>query len=105
MKTRSIFSLLLTLGLCAGAAQAKGEKKEHKNRDTDGNGTLSLEEFSAGSKDAAKAKTKFEAADANKDGQLDKTELASIKKPEKKADEPAKKTEEPAKKEAGEEKK
>ncbi len=86
MKTRSIFSLLLTLGLCAGAAQAKGEKKEHKNRDTDGNGTISLEEFSAGSKDAAKAKAKFEAADANHDGQLDKTELASIKKPEKKAE-------------------
>jgi Ca2+-binding EF-hand superfamily protein len=98
MKTRSLFSLLLTLGLCAGAAQAKGEKKEHKNRDTDGNGTLSLEEFSAGSKDAAKAKAKFEAADANKDGQLDKTELAAIKKPEKKA-------EGAEKKEGGEEKK
>jgi len=84
MKARSILGLIITLGLCAGAAQAKGEKKEHKNRDTDGNGTLSLEEFSAGSKDPAKAKAKFEAADANHDGQLDKTELAGMKKPEKK---------------------
>ena len=86
MKTRSILSLVLTLGLCAGAAQAKGEKKEHKGKDTDGNGTISLAEFTAGSKDEAKAKAKFEAADADHNGELDKTELAAMKKPEKKAE-------------------
>ena len=74
MKLRSILSLLLTLGLCAGAAQAKGAKKEHKNRDTDGNGTISLAEFTA------KAKARFEKADADHNGELDKTELATLKK-------------------------
>lgn len=80
MKLRSILSLLLTLGLCAGAAQAKGAKKEHKNRDADGNGTISLAEFTAGRKNPAKAKARFEKADADHNGELDKTELATLKK-------------------------
>ena len=80
MKLRSILSLLITLGLCAGAAQAKGGKKGNKNRDTDGNGTISLAEFTAGSKKPEKAKARFEKADANHNGELDKTEAATLKK-------------------------
>lgn len=80
MKTRSLLTLLLTLGLCAGAAEAKGQKKEHKSRDTDGNGTLSLDEFMANRKHPDKAKAHFEKADANHDGQLDKAERKTLKK-------------------------
>lgn len=80
MKTRSIITALLTLSLCLGAADAKGRKKEHKSRDTDGNGTLSLDEFLANRKHPDKAKARFEKNDANHDGKLDKAERATLKK-------------------------
>ena len=79
MKTRSILTLLLTLGLCAGAAEAKGNK-EHKSRDTNGDGLISLDEFMVNRKHPDKAKARFEKADANHDGQLDKAERATLKK-------------------------
>lgn len=79
MKTRSILSLALTLVLCAGAAEAKG-KKEHKSRDTNQDGLVSVDEFLANRKHPDKAKAVFEKADANKDGKLDKPERKTLKK-------------------------
>lgn len=84
MKTKSILTAIVTLTLCAGAATAKGGGKKgagHGSKlDTDGDGMVSLTEFTAKSKKPDKAKKHFEKADANHDGQLDKTELASLKK-------------------------
>ncbi len=84
MKTRSILTLLLTLGLCAGAAEAKGHKNGLKKADTNGDHQISLAEFQAASKKPEKAKAKFEKLDTNHDGQLDKSELAGAKKDGKK---------------------
>ncbi len=48
MKTRSLFSLLLTLGLCAGAAQAKGEKKLEVNHTYIGKDNQTVAEIKQG---------------------------------------------------------
>ncbi|MEO5716679.1 MAG: hypothetical protein ABIT37_24585 [Luteolibacter sp.] len=80
MKTRSILTLLLTLGFCVGAADAKGQAKAHKNRDTNGDKILTKDEFIADRKHPEKAAKRFEKADANHDGQLDKSERAALKK-------------------------
>lgn len=79
MKTKSILTLFLSLGLCAGAANAKDKEHSHQ-RDTNGDGILSLDEFMANRKNPEKAKARFEKADANHDGQVDKAERAAIKK-------------------------
>lgn len=80
MKTRSILTLLLTLGFCVGAAEAKGHKNAHKSRDTNGDGILSRDEALADRKHPEKAAKHFDKADANHDGQLDKSERATLKK-------------------------
>ncbi len=80
MKIKSILTLLLTLGFCAGVVEAKGFNHSKHHRDTDHNGTLSLDEFTAGRKHPAKAKARFERADRNRDGQLDRSERASLGK-------------------------
>lgn len=79
MKTKSILTLLLALGICAGVAEARGHHPAKKKLDTDGSGTLSLSEFMVGRVHPAKAKARFEAADANKDGQLEKSERAALR--------------------------
>ena len=76
--------MIVTLGLCAGAASAKGTKGakgagkhavEHNSKlDTNGDGLISLDEFTA------KARAKFEKADTNHDGQLSKSEQAMMEK-------------------------
>lgn len=83
MKTKLILTTILTLGLCAGAATAKNAGKKGAGQggkyDTDGDGKISLAEFSSKSKKPDKAKKRFAKADANNDGQIDKTELSSLK--------------------------
>ena len=76
MKYQSILTSLLAFGLCAGTASAKG-KNGHKGRDADGDGLVSLEEFTAVAKNAEKAQKRFEKIDANHDGKIDKTEKAA----------------------------
>ena len=80
MKIKFIATLFLTLGICGSMANAKGEGHPKHRRDTDGNGTLSLAEFTADRKNPDRAKARFEAADTNKDGQLDKSERAALRK-------------------------
>lgn len=81
MKTKSILTVIVTLGLCAGAATAKGGGKNSRGKpDTNNDGLISLAEFTAKSKNSAKATKRFEKGDANHDGQLDRTELATLKK-------------------------
>ena len=79
MKTKSILTLLLALGFCAGVAEAKGHHQPKRKLDTDGSGTLSLSEFMVGRVHPAKAKARFEAVDTNKDGQIEKSERAALK--------------------------
>ncbi len=100
MKTFLAAATLAVSGLAVGLAQAEEGKEKGKGKggdpakraeaiikrlDTDGNGTISKEEFAAGPF-AAKAKEKggegavdrmFAARDTNKDGQLDQAELAA----------------------------
>lgn len=100
MKRFLVVTSALVAGLTVGLAQAeegKGKGKGKggdpvkraeamlKNRDKDGNGTLSKEEFVAGPF-VAKLKERrgedavdklFAARDTNKDGQLDKAELSA----------------------------
>ncbi len=85
MKYQHIFTALLAFGLCAGTASAKG-KNGHKGRDADGDGLVSLEEFTAVAKNAEKATKRFEKMDANHDGKIDKTEKAVWKANHKKGD-------------------
>lgn len=81
MKNKSLLALWVTLGLCTGLANAKGNGQNHPqhNRDTDKNGTISLEEFTANRKHPAKAKAHFEAADTDHNGQLDKAERKALR--------------------------
>ena len=98
MKKFLVVATTVVAGLAVGLSQAEEGKDKGKGKggdpakraeamiktlDKDGNGTLSKEEFAAGPM-AAKAKEKgadidklFAARDTNKDGQLDKAELAA----------------------------
>ncbi len=84
MKSKTILAIITTLGLCAGAASAKGTGKHEGDYfaklDTNSDGLISLDEFTAKAKDSAKAKEIFAKADTNKDGSLDKTEFAALAK-------------------------
>ncbi len=80
MKTRFFFTLILAISFCAATADAKGHAKSHKSRDTNGDKILSRDEFMAHRKDPEKAAKHFQKADANHDGQLDKSERAALKK-------------------------
>jgi len=57
------------------AAPAKGDAFAKK--DTNNDGFLSKEEFTAGAKDAAKAEAAFTKKDADKDGKLSKDEFSA----------------------------
>lgn len=100
MKKFLVVATTVVAGLAVGLSQAEEEKGKGKGKggdpvkraeamikqlDKDGNGTISKEEFAA-SPMAGKAKEKggdgavdrvFASIDANKDGQLDKDELAA----------------------------
>lgn len=102
MKKFLVVATAMVAGLAVGIAQAEDEKGKGKGKgkggdpakraemmikklDTDGNGTISKEEFAAGPM-AKKAKESgkegmidkaFAARDKNSDGQLDKAELSA----------------------------
>lgn len=54
-----------------------------KKKDTNGDGSLSKEEFTAGAKDAAKAEAAFKAKDKDADGKLSKEEATAAPKKKK----------------------
>ncbi len=67
----------------AKPAAPAGEKPKHdpeemfKKRDTNGDGSISKEEFLAGAKDAAKGEEAFKRKDKDGDGKLTKEEFAA----------------------------
>jgi hypothetical protein len=78
-----VVGLTLGLAFAVNAAEEAGENKEAPKKpqrksmlerfDTDGNGTISLEEYKAGM--AQIAEKRFKVLDRNADGELDKEEL------------------------------
>lgn len=85
--------LLVAGASMAGEKKGKGPGDFFAKADTDKDGKLSLAEYKATCKDAAKAEAKFTAADTDKDGFLTPAELKAAhggKKSEKAAcDKPA----------------
>lgn len=77
IKTKSALALCSALGLSACATGAKPHS--HMKLDTNGDGLISEAEFIAGRKDPDHAKKIFDAADTNKDGQLDRKELSALR--------------------------
>lgn len=86
---KSIITILTIAGLATfsfgadDAGKGKGEKGKGKGdpaayfakKDTNGDGKLSKEEFTKGSKDAAKSEAQFAAKDKDKDGSVSKEEF------------------------------
>jgi Ca2+-binding EF-hand superfamily protein len=82
-------SLLTLLALSSSLALAADPEKIFKKLDTDGDGTISLEEFKAGpmgKKDPAKAETLFKKKDKDGDGKLSSEELLKAKDADKKGE-------------------
>ena len=82
-------SILTLLALSSSLALAADPEKIFKKLDTDGDGTISLEEFKAGpmsKKDPAKAETLFKKRDKNGDGKLSSEELMKAKGADKKGE-------------------
>ena len=82
-------SILTLLALSSSLALAADPEKIVKKLDTDGDGTISLEEFKAGpmgKKDPAKAETLFKKRDKNGDGKLSSEELMKPKGADKKGE-------------------
>ncbi len=83
MKSRIIVPLLgaAALALSATAALAKncdhGKRPSFEDLDTDKNGALTPDEFTAGAQ--ARASQKFDKLDANKDGVVTQDEVAAMK--------------------------
>lgn len=74
-------ALMFGAGLAVAADAKKAPADVFTAMDADKDGKISLKEFVAGKKDAAKAEKKFKALDKNGDGSLSKDELAPAKKP------------------------
>ncbi len=85
MKTKIAALLALVLVCSVGSLQAKKSKggDGFSKLDTDNDGKISLSEFTAGKKDAAKATKLFKKLDKNSDGFLSKEELEAAKKKKK----------------------
>ena len=72
-----------------GAAKKAGPAAKFAKKDTDKNGSLSKEEFTAKAKDPAKAEQAFTKKDANKDGALSLEEFSAAGGGKKKEDKAA----------------
>ncbi|MEK0445015.1 MAG: hypothetical protein RLZZ399_336 [Verrucomicrobiota bacterium] len=86
MRIVTAIAALLALSAPLTFAKEKGEKPKHspeesfKKLDTNGDGKVSVDEFTAKAKDAEKAKEKFKTLDADGDGSLTLEEFSA--KPE-----------------------
>ena len=74
-------ALMFGAGLAVAADAKKAPADAFTAMDADKDGKVSLKEFVAGTKDAAKAEKEFKALDKNGDGAISMDELAAAKMP------------------------